>query len=118
MNQQNFTEKYADRVVTDDMLADLIPGFLKNKSNDLIVLNQALANKDLDQFKKIGHKWKGACSSYGFHYLSEVGQQFEALAAESKYDKLNSLLQSLDIYLANIEVDFDPNPSPDSDKLQ
>ncbi len=106
MMDHTFTEKYSDKVSVEDMLADLIPGFLKNKTADLDILNQALNEKNFDQIKKIGHNWKGACSSYGFHYLGEVGKQFEILAAEKNDVKLKVILDSLPKYLKNIEVDY------------
>jgi HPt (histidine-containing phosphotransfer) domain-containing protein len=103
---QTFVEKYSDKVAVEDMLADLIPGFLKNKTTDLGVLNEALEGHDFDKIKKIGHNWKGACSSYGFHYLGEVGKQFEILAGEKNHEKLRVLIGSLPEYLKNVEVDY------------
>ncbi len=103
---QNFVEKYADQITVEDMLADLIPGFLKNKANDLIILNQAIDQKDYDKIKKIGHNWKGACSSYGFLYLGEVGKQFEILSDSQNQEKLKILIDSLPQYLNHIEVTF------------
>ena len=117
MLDQNFTEKYSDQVAVENMLADLIPGFLKNKSNDLILLNQALIDKDFDKIKKIGHNWKGACSSYGFHYLSEVGKQFEILAADKDLEKLKVIVGSLDPYLNNVKIDYVENSDEDDRTL-
>ncbi len=107
MQNQNFVEKYSDRIMVEQMLADLIPGFLRNKTNDLKILNQAIIDQDYNQIKKIGHNWKGACSSYGFHYLGEVGQQFEELATDKNKDKLKVLIDSLPEYFNNIQVDYD-----------
>ncbi|MBC7743001.1 MAG: Hpt domain-containing protein [Bdellovibrionaceae bacterium] len=114
MLNQNFTEKYSDQVSVEDMLADLIPGFLKNKATDLVILNQALSEKDFDKIKKIGHNWKGACSSYGFDYLGEVGKQFENLAAKSDTEKLEIILKSLPEYLKNVQVNYVSSLDDDS----
>lgn len=106
MQNQTFVAKYSDHITVEAMLADLVPGFLNNKINDLITLNQALKRNDYEAFKKTGHKWKGACASYGFHYLGEVGKQFESLAEQKSTAQLTSLLESLPQYLANIDLEF------------
>ncbi|MBC7419683.1 MAG: Hpt domain-containing protein [Bdellovibrio sp.] len=117
MFNQNFVEKHSDKIAIEEILADLIPGFLKNKTLDLKILNQALVEKDYEKFKKIGHNWKGACSSYGFHYLGEVGKQFELLAADQDHEKLTKLMHSLPQYLKNIQLEYPTSSEPGSNEL-
>ena len=111
MENQTFVSKYSDHIMTDAMLADLIPGFLKNKRDDVLALSQAIKAADYETFKKTGHKWKGACASYGFHYLGDVGKQFEELAEQKNSAQLMVLLESLTKYLANIELEFTSTPT-------
>ncbi|MBC7458692.1 MAG: Hpt domain-containing protein [Bdellovibrionaceae bacterium] len=106
MPNQEFKEKYTDQISVEQMLEDLIPNFLKNKRADLEILTQALREQDYEKVKKIGHNWKGACSSYGFIYLGEVGKQFEILAAHKDQEKLMTLITSLPKYLNNIKIDY------------
>jgi HPt (histidine-containing phosphotransfer) domain-containing protein len=105
----NFTFKTNDKVIVEDMLIELIPGFLKNKRDDLDTIDQMLAQNEYDKIKKIGHNWKGACPSYGFNYLGEVGQQFEILVEKKDYDSLKNLVKTLPNYLENVVVERGPS---------
>lgn len=104
--ENSFNPKISETVPVEEMLSDLIPGFLKNKTDDLHFINEMIEKKDYKQIKKIGHNWKGACPSYGFNYLGEVGKQFEILVDEERYDELKSLVDTLPTYLDNVKVEF------------
>lgn len=106
MYANNFTPKLAETVSVEKMLADLVPGFLKNKIDDLQSINDMLEKKDYVKIQKIGHNWKGACPSYGFHYLGEVGKQFEILVQNQDYQNLEKLVQTLPAYLKNVSVEY------------
>lgn len=106
MYANNFTPKLAETVSVEKMLADLVPGFLKNKIDDLQSINDMLDKKDYVKIQKIGHNWKGACPSYGFHYLGEVGKQFEILVETQDYQNLERLVQTLPAYLKNVSVEY------------
>lgn len=101
--------KVPDKIFVDEFLVDLIPGFIKNKIEDLTILKSSLENKDLDTIKKIGHNWKGVCSSYGFNYLGETGKQFEILAQNKDYSSLKLLIESIPEYLRNIQIESVPD---------
>ena len=77
--------KLPDKIFVDEFLIDLIPNFIKNKIAELAILKTAVKIKDFDAIKKIGHNWKGVCSSYGFTYLGETGKQFELLAENQDF---------------------------------
>lgn len=110
MNEHNienqFNPKLTETVPVEEMLSDLIPGFLKNKADDLHYIHEMIEKKDYKQIKKIGHNWKGACPSYGFNYLGEVGKQFEYLVEQEKYDELKALVDTLPAYLNNVKIEY------------
>lgn len=102
------TTKAPDRILVDEFLVDLIPNFIKNKIADLAILKTAIDNEDFDAIKKIGHNWKGVCSSYGFKYLGETGKQFEFLAENHDIASLRLLVDSLPEYLKNVQIESIP----------
>jgi len=103
------TTKTPDKIYVDEFLVDLIPGFIKNKLDDLTILQSALENQDFESIKKIGHNWKGVCSSYGFNYLGETGKQFEFLSMNKDLSSLKLLIESLPEYLKNIQIESVPD---------
>ncbi len=98
-----------DKIFVDEFLVDLIPNFIKNKIADLAILKSALESKDFDTIKKIGHNWKGVCSSYGFNYLGETGKQFELLAQNEDANSLRILIDGLPEYLRNVQIESVPD---------
>lgn len=102
------TPKVPDKIFVDEFLVDLIPNFIKNKIDDLAVLKNAAENQDFDTIKKIGHNWKGVCSSYGFKYLGETGKQFEYLALNKDLPSIKLLIESLPEYLKNVQIESVP----------
>lgn len=106
--------KVPDKIFVDEFLVDLIPNFIKNKIADLSVLNNAVESGDFDTIKKIGHNWKGVCSSYGFKYLGETGKQFEYLAQNRDLPSLRLLIESLPEYLKNVQIESIPEYTAES----
>ena len=106
MFADNFRTKTVETVAVEKILVDLVPGFIKNKVDDVRMLSLMLEQMDFNKIKKIGHNWKGACPSYGFHYLGEVGKQFEILAQNKDQASLTDLIKTLPIYLKNVSVEY------------
>lgn len=106
MDTNDFTPKISETVQVEKMLTDLVPGFLKNKYADIDFINSLIEKNEFSRIKKIGHDWKGACPSYGFEYLGEVGKQFEILVQNEDYDTLRNLVKTLPTYLKNVNVEY------------
>ena len=106
--------KVPDKIFVDEFLVDLIPNFIKNKIADLAVLKNAAENIDFEAIKKIGHNWKGVCSSYGFKYLGETGKQLEYLAQNKDLASIKLLIESLPEYLRNVQIESVPEYELDS----
>ena len=101
--------KVPDKIFVDEFLVDLIPNFIKNKIDDLTILKNAAEKEDFETIKKIGHNWKGVCSSYGFKYLGETGKQFEYLAQNKDLASIKLLIESLPVYLRNVQIESVPD---------
>lgn len=93
-----------EKIYVDDYLMDLVPNFIQNKFLDLNKINYAIDNKDLETIKKIGHNWKGVCSSYGFNKLAEIGKKFEILAQNTDYSGIKKIIDHLPTYLKNVQI--------------
>lgn len=100
--------KVPDKIFVDEFLIDLIPNFIKNKIHDLTIIKSALETNDFETIRKIGHNWKGVCSSYGFKYLGETGKQLEHLAEAHDKTSLRFLIESLPEYLRNVQIESIP----------
>ncbi len=66
-----------DPVKVDKSLYHLMPLFFDNRRE---LLDEALVcceSGDLARLQGIGHNFKGACGSYGFHHLSHLGEELQ-----------------------------------------
>ncbi len=64
-------------VRVDKSLSHLMPLFFDNRRE---LLDEALGcceSGDLERLHGIGHNFKGACGSYGFHQLSRLGEELQ-----------------------------------------
>ncbi len=104
MVNKSFNLRDSEIIQVDQTIRELIPDFLNNKLVDLYYIQAMIQQNDFDAIRKMGHKWKGSCPSYGFHYLGEVGEQFEILVQNKDYEKLKALVQSLESHLKNVRL--------------
>jgi HPt (histidine-containing phosphotransfer) domain-containing protein len=109
MTISNLLPQFSDSIRVERSVSELIPQFLKNKLVDLELIHSMIEKNDLVGIQRIGHNWKGSCSTYGFHYLSHVGEQFEKVSNSVELNSLIELIDTIPIYLKNIEVIITPN---------
>ena len=62
--QENNSAKIIARV--DPEIADLIPGYLINREQDIVAIYDALNKKDLPTVRILVHSMKGSGGGYGF----------------------------------------------------
>lgn len=94
-------------VKIDTDLEELIPGFLKNRANDLISLREAIVGENYQSIQSTGHSLKGVGGGYGFTGMSEIGAAIEIAAKEQEMPKLKELIEQYDNYLNSLEVIFE-----------
>ena len=87
-------------------LEDLIPLFLKNRRQDVETLRVALAGGDFEQLRQLGHRMKGAGSSYGFEQVSVLGKQIEEGAKACDHAGLEALIAKYAEYLSRVNVAY------------
>jgi HPt (histidine-containing phosphotransfer) domain-containing protein len=101
----NRTEKIIVRV--DEDLADLIPGFLNNRQQDIKIMNEGLEGGDYETVRTVGHSMKGSGGGYGFDGITEIGRSLEIAAQEQDTEKIREWLRELSYYLEIVEVTYD-----------
>jgi hypothetical protein len=95
-------EKILVRVDPD--LADLIPGFLKNRQKDIQSLTEAVKHEHFEIIRMVGHKMRGDGGGYGFQDITEIGAALEKAANDKNVTEIHQWLTKLSLYLERIEV--------------
>ena len=95
------------RIVIDvpkDLPRELVSQFLASCRQDLARLQTALAAKDYNQARRLGHQLKGNGSPYGFADITLLGSAIEQAAAAGGATELARQTQLLETYLSLVEI--------------
>jgi len=84
--------------------ADMIPGFLQNRRQDVIAMLDALDRGDFETVESLGHGMKGAGGSFGFEAITDIGAALEQAAASADTDASRNWVGELSSYLARVEI--------------
>ncbi|MEO8104448.1 MAG: PAS domain S-box protein, partial [Betaproteobacteria bacterium] len=84
--------------------ADLVPGFLQNRRNDVVAMLGALDRRDFETVAHLGHGMKGAGGSYGFDAITDIGASLEQAGANADNDAARKWVEELTRYLDRVEV--------------
>lgn len=90
-------------VPIDPDIADLVPGFLANRRNDVEKLRALVAQGDFATIKLIGHSMKGAGGGYGFDPITDYGGAIERAAQSGDGATVLAQTDLLDAYLQAVE---------------
>lgn len=88
----------------DPELAELIPGYLLHRKEDVQKIQGALSAGNYETIGQIGHVMKGSGGGYGFDAITEIGARIEELARNKKADEIRNKLKELEDYLNGVEV--------------
>jgi PAS domain S-box-containing protein len=88
----------------DPKFADLIPGFLQNRRQDVGAMLDALDRGDFETVESLGHCMKGAGASYGFQAITDIGTALEHAAKSVDNDASRKWVGELSRYLDHVEV--------------
>jgi len=83
----------------DAMLAPLVPGYLRNRAQDVVRLADALAQREFGVIAEVGHGMKGSGASYGFPAITDIGHRLELAARHGDAVAVKELTADLDNYL-------------------
>jgi signal transduction histidine kinase/CheY-like chemotaxis protein len=86
---------------TAPSIDDLVPTFLLARNRDVVQLGEALAQRDYDTARRIGHQMKGCGTPYGFPIISELGMDLERAAVSQDVDLMTRIATDLRIVLAS-----------------
>jgi len=84
--------------------ADLIPGFLQNRRQDVIAMLDALDRGNFETVESLGHGMKGAGDSYGFQAITDIGAALEQAAESADTDASRKWVGELSRYLDRVEI--------------
>jgi CheY-like chemotaxis protein len=87
--------------------ADLIPGFLQNRRQDVIGMLDALDRGDFETVETLGHGMKGAGGSWGFQPITDIGAALEQAAQSADTDAARKWVGEVSRYLDRVELVFD-----------
>jgi PAS domain S-box-containing protein len=87
--------------------ADLIPGFLQNRRQDVLTMLEALKRGDFQTVQRLGHDMKGVGCSYGFDTITDIGAALEESAGASDTGTSRMWAGELSRYLDGVEVVLD-----------
>ncbi len=91
-------------VKVDPEIADLIPGFLKNREKDIEQMESYLAAKNFEEIERLGHSMKGSGAGYGFDGISEIGKSIEIAGKEQSIENIKKGIENLKDYLRRVEI--------------
>jgi PAS domain S-box-containing protein len=97
----------AIRINAQPELADLIPGFLQNRRNDVAAIRDALVHGDFKTIEHLGHGMSGAGGSWGFDEVTVIGASMERAAQGADRDASYRLVDELARYLDRVDVTYD-----------
>lgn len=100
----------APRVVVDPDVADLVPGYLENRAQDLQQVRELLARGEFEPIGHIGHNLKGSGAGYGFERLTELGAALEDAARTRSGPGVDATLGELETFLECVVVEVDERP--------
>jgi HPt (histidine-containing phosphotransfer) domain-containing protein len=110
VSTQNIEQNELRFAYPDCELKDLIPEFLKNRRNEIPLLEGFLSRGEFENMKRLGHTLKGICASFGFAHLGLLGMRLEEIAEVGRETELKSLIEQMHSYLENVQVIFIDSP--------
>ncbi|OFW26589.1 MAG: hypothetical protein A3H97_14615 [Acidobacteria bacterium RIFCSPLOWO2_02_FULL_65_29] len=84
--------------------ADLTPGFLQNRRQDVIAMLEALDRGDFQTVERLGHGMKGAGGSWGFQAITDIGAALEQAAERADAAASRQWVDELSRYLDRVEI--------------
>ena len=84
--------------------ADLIPGFLRNRRQDVGAMLDALDRGGFETVESLGDGMKGAGGSHGFQAITDIGAALEQAAESADTDVSRKWVGELSRYLDRVEI--------------
>ena len=91
-------------VKADPLLQPLIPDYMRNRRLDLQRLAEALARKDFNALRKIGHDMHGSGGAYGMPPISDIGRSIEDAALAADVARIEASMADLQVFLDTVKL--------------
>ena len=93
---------YAEAVVVrvNKVIADLVPGYLEARRNELLEIQDRISRGDLATLRVIGHRLKGSGEGYGFREITLLGAQMEDAAEAGDLHIIREVAARLEEYVS------------------
>ena len=98
------TQSDVIRIQAIPKFADLMPGFLKNRRNDVAAMKEALERGEFETIQGLGHDMKGAGASWGFQAITDIGAALEQAAQSADADASGKWVGELSRYLDRVQI--------------
>lgn len=90
-------------VFVDGDLQDLLPRFLQDWEDEVIVMREALEMNNYEIIRKLGHDMKGIGGSCGLDVITDKGSGLVEGAKTMDQDLIRKNLDTLSSYLRRVE---------------
>lgn len=74
--------------------------YIERRFKDIESLKLSLANRKLEEFKRIGHQLKGNAASFGHHDLEKIAVNLEAAAEKQDFTDAQRQLHLFEQWLS------------------
>ena len=88
----------------DPEVEDLIPGYLRNREDDVKAMTTALETGDYEKIRVLGHGMKGSGGGYGFEEITNIGREIEQSAKIPDWENIRRKIEELADYLNRVKV--------------
>jgi hypothetical protein len=85
-------------------VADLIPGFLRNRQEEIGHLEEALASEDLATLVHLGERMYALGNPYGFRQITTFGRQLRDACAAQNLEPVGDLPGQYREYLSKVTI--------------
>jgi HPt (histidine-containing phosphotransfer) domain-containing protein len=98
MENTNFIVEKTERVsaIIESDLISLLPDFIKNRNEDLRLINSYIETKNFDGIRKMGHDLRGVPGAFGYDFLVDLGYKIEMAARNQELNTLIDLARRYD----------------------
>ena len=94
------------RIQVEQGMEDVVPAYLDKRRKDIPAYRQALAARDFEALRMLGHKLKGTGAGYGFPFLTEIGSAIEQAALHQDTIELAASVDRLAWYVEQVQLDY------------
>lgn len=95
------------KIVIDQEIAELIPGYLEHRKQDILEIKKLLEQEDYAKIKNMGHSLRGSAGLYGFDEIIRIATGIEHFAEGNDASNIYQQLEKLRAYLDSLEIVYE-----------